>query len=139
MKPNKRNSAWKQDAEFRIKNRWLRYSSMIAIRVKSALDEKNMTQADLAVSIGVTPQHIHKVIKGQENLTLESIYKLSQGLGVELITFPQFKHSIPFAERSIVPTRESFKHILIQRSVLSETTADLHEYIPVYTNDEILV
>ena len=52
-----------------------------------------MSQAKLAEVVGVSPQQISKIVKGHENLTLETIYKLSRALGEELIAFPVYKHN----------------------------------------------
>ena len=100
-KPNKlrkgKISRWRHDAEFRLLNRkWLLYSSNIARRLLAAIeDTDNMNQAVLANKIGVSPQYVNKVLKGSENLTLETIGKLSDAVGHELISFPPYKYSIP--------------------------------------------
>lgn len=88
-------STWSDDADFRLKNhKWLRYSGNVAIRALAAIEDKEgMTQKQLAEIMGVSPQQINKILKGHENLTLESIAKLSEALGVELISFPEFKYS----------------------------------------------
>ena len=80
------------NAKFRIENKkWLSYSSNITLRVLAAIEEnEQMTQKALAEMIGVSPQYINKVLKGQENLSLETIAKLSEALNIELITFPKF-------------------------------------------------
>lgn len=84
-------SNWKEKAAFRIKNRWLEYSSQIARRILAAIeDNKDLNQAKLAKALDVKPQQISKIVQGQENLTLESIYKISKALGVELISFPDY-------------------------------------------------
>ena len=88
----KTQSNYLQNAKFRIENKkWLSYSSNIALRVLAALEEsEQMTQKALAETIGVSPQYINKVLKGQENLSLQTIAKLSEALNIELITFPKF-------------------------------------------------
>ena len=44
-----------------------------------------MTQKDLAEIMNVSPQFINKIVRGQENLSLETIGKLSRALGIKLI------------------------------------------------------
>jgi transcriptional regulator with XRE-family HTH domain len=44
-----------------------------------------MSQKELAERIGVSPQQVSKIVKGNENLTLETISKLEAALGVPLI------------------------------------------------------
>lgn len=63
---------------------WLRKSAQIAVRVLGRLKELNMSQKDLAVALGVAPQYVSKVVKGQENLTLETICKLESILDIVL-------------------------------------------------------
>ena len=88
-------SNWQQEAKFRLSNRvWLNYSSQISRRVIAVIkNQSDNNQGKLAAQIGVSPQHISKILKGRENLTLETIAKLSTALGVELITFPEYKYS----------------------------------------------
>jgi len=52
-----------------------------------------MTQKKLAKLMGVSPQYINKVVKGKENLTLETITKIEQVLGITLIEVPSFNTS----------------------------------------------
>jgi transcriptional regulator with XRE-family HTH domain len=82
------------DIEFRVANRkWLRYSSQVARRVIAAMKSKeNLTQLQLAKQINVSPQRISKILKGQDNLTLSTIAKLSEALGTELIEFPKYEY-----------------------------------------------
>ncbi|MEI7489399.1 MAG: helix-turn-helix transcriptional regulator [Chryseobacterium sp.] len=93
----KTQSNYLQNAKFRIENKkWLSYSSNITLRVLAAIEEnEQMTQKALAEMIGVSPQYINKVLKGQENLSLQTIAKLSDALNVELITFPKFLFDEP--------------------------------------------
>jgi transcriptional regulator with XRE-family HTH domain len=93
----KTQSNYLQNAKFRIENKkWLSYSSNIALRVLAALEEsEEMTQKTLAEKVGVSPQYINKVLKGQENLSLQTIAKLSEALNMELITFPKFLFDQP--------------------------------------------
>lgn len=79
-------STWQDEATWRNENEfWLTYSFDIALRVLDTLREKKMTQKELAEKMNVSPQFINKIVKGQENLSLETIGKLSRALGVALI------------------------------------------------------
>ena len=55
-----------------------------------------MTQRKLAEKMGVSPQYINKVVKGKENLTLETIAKIEDVLGITLIevTFAEVGQTI---------------------------------------------
>src|SRR5439155_22632291 len=72
----------------------LRYSSNVARMVNAAIeDSEGLNQKKLAEQIAVSPQYISKILKGEENLSLETIAKLSVALGVELISFPEYEYS----------------------------------------------
>ncbi len=81
-----KKSPWLEETAWRTENEsWLTYSFDIAVKVIDTLRAKKMTQKDLAERMDVSPQFINKLVKGQENLSLETIGKLSQALGVRLI------------------------------------------------------
>ena len=83
-------SSWKQKVEWRKANKeWLKKSSAIAFRILDALEEKGWKQNRLAKELGVSPQQISKYVKGEENFKIETICKLENVLGIELITVLQ--------------------------------------------------
>ena len=93
-------SKYLQNAKFRIENKkWLSYSSNIALRVLAALEKnEHITNESLAQMIGVIPEYMNNILKGQENLSLETIAKLSEALNIELITFPKFLFDQPISK-----------------------------------------
>lgn len=83
---SKETSGWMKKAELRKANEsWLDFSLKIAVDVLEALRVKKMSQAELAALVGVTPQQINKIVKGQENLTLQTIFKLQAALNIGLL------------------------------------------------------
>lgn len=87
-------SNWMEQADFYEKNKgWLDKSALIAIKILSTLRNQSITQKDLAEGIGVTPQYINKVVKGSENLSLETICKIERALGISLISVPSYEVS----------------------------------------------
>lgn len=83
---------WLKEAKHRRANKkWLRKSQRIAIHILHILDEKGMQQKVLAEKMGVSPQQISKIVKGKQNLTLETISKLEEVLGITLIEIPKFQ------------------------------------------------
>lgn len=80
-------STWQKEATWRQENKeWLMKSAAIAVKIMLSLKSKGWTQVQLAEQLGTSPQHVNKIVKGQENLTLETITKIEACLGVELIT-----------------------------------------------------
>lgn len=79
-------SRWQEDAKFRRDNReWLKKSAAIAVKVLSALKAQGLTRKQLAERMDVSPQQVNKIVKGQENLTLETISKIETVLGINII------------------------------------------------------
>lgn len=74
---------WRQDNEY-----WLDISFEIALEVLCTLREKGMTKRDFAKLMGCSPQYISKILKGSENLTLETICKMEKVLQIKLIETP---------------------------------------------------
>ena len=77
-------------AKARKKNReWLRISQDIALILHYTLRTKGMTQSEFAQKMGVSPAYVAKLLKGNENLTLETISKLQKVLDISLISVPK--------------------------------------------------
>ena len=53
----------------------------VARRIADELDARNMTQAELAGKLGVKPAYISRVLRGHENLTLQTLAKIAFFLG----------------------------------------------------------
>ncbi len=104
------DTIWSKDSAFRQENReWLQKSAKIALIVLRALKDQSINQKDLAVLMGVKPQQVNKIVKGKENLTLETICKLEKALNVKIVEV-----NIPFTREFIVEgyqtKRQEFKH-----------------------------
>ena len=83
-----RSEEAKERLRFRRENReWIRMSQEIALCIHYYLRKNNMTQKDLADKMNVTSVYVGKILKGGENLTLETICKLQKATGMELISF----------------------------------------------------
>ena len=98
------DTQWIKDATFRRENEyWLDVSSDIALAVLRTLRKTGMTQRVLAERMGCSPQYVSKVLKGSENLTLETICKMQKVLQIKLIETP-FSH-LREAKPSSLPER----------------------------------
>ncbi len=79
-------SNWKEEARYRRENReWLKKSAAIAVKILAALKQQGLSQKDLAERMDVSPQQINKIVKGHENLTLETITNLELVLGIKIL------------------------------------------------------
>ncbi len=74
-------------AQFRRENRdWIRMSQDIALNLHYYMRKEQLTQRELAKKLGVSAVYINKLLKGSENLTLETISKIQKALGQQIIT-----------------------------------------------------
>lgn len=86
---SKQPSRWMEKALWEEANEaWLDRSADIALRILTALHVWRISQKELAEKIGVSPQQVSKIVKGKENLTLETIARLEVALGVALLVVP---------------------------------------------------
>ena len=58
-----------------------RYSALVALTVRRELRIKGISQQSFADRLGVSPQYLGKILKGNENLTLETIGKIERVIG----------------------------------------------------------
>jgi len=82
-------SGWLEKAKWRQENQaWLEKSALIAIKILRALSDQKCSQKELAEKMDVSAQYINKIVKGSENLSLETISKLEKALSITLIDVP---------------------------------------------------
>ena len=84
-------SKWREEAEWRRENAsWLRHSQQIAVKVLLKMKELQLTQRALAERMNCTQQYVSKILKGKENLSLDSMTRLEEALEIRLV-YPQTK------------------------------------------------
>ena len=83
---------WREDVRFYEENKeWLDRSATIAIKILITLRHNRKenrfpsTQKDLAEIMNITPQQVNRMVKGTENLTLETISCVEKALDIQLI------------------------------------------------------
>ncbi|NDV65899.1 helix-turn-helix transcriptional regulator [Bacteroides sp. 224] len=86
MQPNT-PSKWREEAEFRSTNReWLRESQKIATTMLIKMEELGLKQWDLAEKMGVSQQYVSRILRGKENLTLNTIIKIEEALHITILS-----------------------------------------------------
>ena len=79
-------SKWQEKAEWRNANKaWLRYSQRIAMMMLDKMEELGLTQKSLAERMGCSQQYVSRVLKGTENLSIETISKIESALELEIL------------------------------------------------------
>ncbi len=126
-------SDWKAEAVERQNNRdWTQLSFKIAVRILREIRAQKpingMSQKKLADEMGVSPQYINKLVKGKENLSLETIAKIESVLGITLLEIPTEQSSHPFSDEPA--TRHS--------DLASSSTIELCEHVWAYDTNVYL-
>ena len=87
-------SKWRENAEWRMKNRaWLRHSQHIAMMMLDRMEDLHMSQKRLSELLGCSQQYVSKVLKGQENLSLETISKIEACLNLQIMPKNSYRPS----------------------------------------------
>ena len=63
---------------------WEKYSQQIVLAMSKRMAELGMTQQMLAEKMNCTQQYVSKVLKGQKNMSLETLCKIESTLGIEI-------------------------------------------------------
>lgn len=116
-------SVWRDNLEYRNLNKyWLKKSAKIAIKLNRVLRKEGLSQKELSERIGVSPQQINKLLKGRENLTLETISKIEIALNIELVSIlNEDEFVFSKTEKSVEILNEVFnKHLKVQVEYLIE-------------------
>lgn len=79
-------SKWRNAAEWRRKNEnWLKYSRVITMKTMQAMDKQSVTQSILAKRMGCSQQYVSNLLKGNSNMTLETIARIETALDIDII------------------------------------------------------
>ena len=96
------SSKWREEAEWRRGNwSWLRHSQRIAVKVLLQMRTQGLTQKALAERMNCTQQYVSKILKGQENMSLDTLTRLEEALGISLILDSQTAYYSSVDEDSI--------------------------------------
>lgn len=86
IKTSIKDEKWVSRAKTRQANkRWMDISFKIALKILRHLRKHKITQKSVAIVLGCSPQYFSKLLKGRENLTLETISRLEEVLDIQLI------------------------------------------------------
>jgi transcriptional regulator with XRE-family HTH domain len=120
-------SGWAKKAEWRkVNESWLDESFRIGMEILDALRAQNMSQRDLADKLGVSAQQVNKIVKGTENLTLETKHSLERALGVKLGSNRAYRSELDKAQfingfyERIRKSAQSFGSSLNYRNTISK-------------------
>jgi transcriptional regulator with XRE-family HTH domain len=130
-----KKSSWLEQAEYYNKHKdWLDKSALIAIKILRHLRANKITQKYLAEKLNVSPQYVNKIVKGKENLSLETICKIEKVLKIKLIDVPQYEK---FSELNMTVTSTSVSEQIVSKNKADKVynqEQDYHSFLEVTTN-----
>lgn len=103
------------------KKNYTKISNLIAFEILECLDELGWSQVKLAEEMGVSKQQVNKWVKGNENFTLDTLSRLGEVLGIQLIQIPNRNEARVTSEKKKhiteyqVPSRIKQIHPVITR------------------------
>jgi transcriptional regulator with XRE-family HTH domain len=128
-KPDPNN--WVEKAKWRSENEaWLDKSAKIALKILRHIRKEKINQIQLSEMLKVTPQNVSKILKGHENLTLETITKFEITLGISLMEVPEYEFTIDYdftaldfslEDKGSVKLKNSAPYLELLNSVTSYT------------------
>jgi len=96
-KTESKNTKWKEIAKWNQDHtESLEDYMIIASRISQSLKAKGMTQKELEKKLEVSPQALTRIMKGRQNLTLQSIRKIEKALDITLIAVHRHEPSMIF-------------------------------------------
>jgi transcriptional regulator with XRE-family HTH domain len=120
------DNSWIERAKYRKENKaWLDMSFAIAVKIMSALKANKTanifpkTQKELAEAMSCSPQYVNKLLKGTENLQLETITKIQQILNIGLIEVPEFQTTIQVQIEQYSKYTKSDELVNVESSLLN--------------------
>jgi len=94
----------------------------LAARIADVMEEKGMRKKDLAKAMGVQPSLVTKWLSGTHNFTAETLWKIGDVLGIELITLREEKEE-PVVYRAEINVRQQvMNESLIEYEVKNMTS-----------------
>lgn len=79
-------SQFEEEARWRQENEiWLRMSRSVALTIVDYMQENQLSRAEMAKILNVSPQYLSRILSGTENFSLKSVAKIEAALGVSCL------------------------------------------------------
>jgi transcriptional regulator with XRE-family HTH domain len=118
---------------YKANKNWLDKSAMVAVNVLEALKQKGLSQKDLAQKMNVSAQQVNKILKGQQNLTLETISKLENALEISLIEIIDFN-----ADHKTIDISNTEERIAFSLKQMKKAMPVVRQQVAIYEKNKTL-
>lgn len=117
----------KQSIDYKVES----ISMDIALQVYDFLNEKKLSQSNLAREMGVSRSYVSQILGGKPNMTLETLVKLTEALGASLeININRAAEAVPDREE----TSSVDRYIMIE--YIDKLLSASASYLPVCPEKE---
>ena len=111
------DNTWITENDFKLLNpEEIKLRASIALELRRYMKDNSLKQSDLAKQLSVSPQYVNKILRGRENLTLHTFFRLNSVLNLNLVNTlivqPKEKVTIIYDEQ---------QHIRLNKSPISST------------------
>jgi transcriptional regulator with XRE-family HTH domain len=88
--------------------RFYRKNDEVVARIRDLLDERGLTQKELAEKVDKTPSYVSRVLGGAVNLTLKTITEFEDALDADILAVPSEGSSSPLKEHRRYETESEY-------------------------------
>jgi len=76
--------------DYQANKSWLHYSQQVAMIMWDSMEKQNLTQMDLAQRLGYTEQRVIEILRGKENMTIDTLLRIESVLDISILKkFPE--------------------------------------------------
>jgi transcriptional regulator with XRE-family HTH domain len=84
------DNSWREKFQFQLDNEETEdFLFELSLRIVMRLEELGWTKSKLAEELNVTKQYVSKLLRSRENLSITTIFKIQNVLGMKLIEIPK--------------------------------------------------
>ena len=77
------SSKFEEEARWRQENEiWLRLSRSVSLTIIDYMQEHNLSRAEMARMLNISPQYLSRILSGTENFSIKSVAKIEAVIGV---------------------------------------------------------
>ena len=102
----------------------------IVLKIIDFMKREGLKQKELAARLEVSPQYINKLLRGKENIKVETAILYGRKLGIELIAIPS-ENEFPIQEQ----VYSAIKSCFVSFGTMTESTVSSSSYTPISSSD----
>lgn len=102
----------------------------IVLKIIDYMRRERLKQKELAARLEVSPQYINKLLRGKENIKVETALQYGKKLGIELVTIPS-ENKFSYEEQ----TYSAIEYCVVPFGAMAESVVSDCNYSKISTTD----